>query len=230
VNQKNNIAKTIIMNIKTVLSLAASATPAILNAQPITAFAQGTRFFRVAGPAATKITAFQTDGSLVWTNAHTSTNYTVQTATALAGKSNWVSYIELSATNHINTNQIVAFNPPAGMALIPAGLFTLGDTLDGETDAVPVRVTMSGFYMDVNLVSSNQWRAVYNWATNHGYGFVNAGAAKAANHPVKSVDWYDCVKWSNARSKQAGLTPVYYTNAALTAVYTNGEVDAVYVN
>jgi formylglycine-generating enzyme required for sulfatase activity len=78
--------------------------------------------------------------------------------------------------------------------------------------------------MDENLVSSNQWRSVYNWATNHGYGFVNAGAAKAANHPVESVDWYDCVKWSNARSKQAGLTPVYYTEAGLTHVYTNGEV------
>jgi formylglycine-generating enzyme required for sulfatase activity len=62
------------------------------------------------------------------------------------------------------------------------------------------------------------------WATNHGYGFVNAGAGKAANHPVQTVDWYDSVKWSNARSQQAGLTPVYYTDAGLTQVYTNGEV------
>jgi formylglycine-generating enzyme required for sulfatase activity len=47
---------------------------------------------------------------------------------------------------------------------------------------------------------------------------------------VQTVDWYDSVKWSNARSQQAGLTPVYYTDAGLTQVYTNGEVDAVYVN
>ena len=54
--------------------------------------------------------------------------------------------------------------------------------------------------------------------------------SKAANHPVQTVDWYDVVKWSNARSQQAGLTPVYYTDAGLTQVYTNGETDAVYPN
>jgi formylglycine-generating enzyme required for sulfatase activity len=52
---------------------------------------------------------------------------------------------------------------------------------------------------------------------------VNAGAGKAANHPVQQVDWYDCVKWCNARSQQAGLTPVYYTDAGLTQVYTQRE-------
>jgi len=79
------------------------------------------------------------------------------------------------------------------------------------------------------LVSFSQWQTVYNWATTHGYGFVNAGAGKGANHPVQTVDWYDCVKWCNARSQQAGLTPVYYSNVGLTKVYTNGEV-APYVN
>jgi formylglycine-generating enzyme required for sulfatase activity len=113
---------------------------------------------------------------------------------------------------------------PAGMALIPAGPFTMGDTLDGSFNATPtVSVMVSGFYMDTNLVSYGQWQTVYNWATNHGYGFVNAGAGKAANHPVCNVDWYDAVKWSNARSQQAGLTPVYYTDAGLTQGYTNGE-------
>ncbi|HKX62450.1 MAG TPA: SUMF1/EgtB/PvdO family nonheme iron enzyme, partial [Verrucomicrobiae bacterium] len=53
---------------------------------------------------------------------------------------------------------------------------------------------------------------------------------KGPNHPVHSADWYDCVKWSNARSVQAGLTPVYYTDEALTQVYTNGQTDAVYGN
>jgi formylglycine-generating enzyme required for sulfatase activity len=193
-------------------------------------FAQDTRFFRLAGPTPTKITAFQIDGSLIWTNGRAGTNYIVQTLTALPRKSNWVSYVQIPITNRINTNQIVDFNPPAGMTLIPFGLFTLGDTLDGETDAVPVTVTVSAFYMDVNLVTYSQWQSVYDWATSHGYGFDNAGLGKAANHPVQTVGWYDSVKWSNARSQQAGLTPVYYTNAALTAIYTNGDVDAVFAN
>jgi formylglycine-generating enzyme required for sulfatase activity len=117
-----------------------------------------------------------------------------------------------------------------GMALIPAGSFTMGDNLDGDSDAVPIGVTVSAFYMDVNLVSYSQWQAIYSWATSHGYGFGNAGSGKAANHPVQTVDWYDVVKWSNARSQQAGLTPVYYTDAGLTRVYTNGDTDAVYPN
>ena len=31
------------------------------------------------------------------------------------------------------------------------------------------------------------------------------------------------MKWSNARSEQAGLKPVYYTDAGFTEVFTNGE-------
>jgi formylglycine-generating enzyme len=118
---------------------------------------------------------------------------------------------------------------PAGMALIPAGAFTMGDVLDGDKDAIPIEVTLSAFFMDTNLVSYTQWNSVYNWATNHGYTFANAGGAKAANHPVQRVNWYDCVKWCNARSQQAGLTPVYYIDAGLTQVYTKWETTP-YVN
>jgi formylglycine-generating enzyme required for sulfatase activity len=125
------------------------------------------------------------------------------------------------------------------MTLIPAGTFTMGNYLiignsitnDSDiTDALPTNVTVSAFYMDVNLVSSNQWAGVYSYATSHGYTFVHAGFGKAGNHPVQTVDWYDCVKWCNARSQQAGLTPVYYTDAGLTQVYTNGEVGITNAN
>ena len=43
--------------------------------------------------------------------------------------------------------------------------------------------------------------------------------------PVQRVSWYDCVKWCNARSEQAGKTPVYYTDNAQTVVYRSGNVD-----
>jgi formylglycine-generating enzyme len=132
-------------------------------------------------------------------------------------------------TQAVNTNLLFAFNPPPGMALVPGGWFTMGDTLDGETDAVPVNVTVSAFYMDTNLVSYGLWQSVYFYATNAGYSFDLPGSGKAANHPVQTVDWWDVVKWSNARSQQAGLAPVYYTDAALTQVYTNGQATP-YVN
>jgi uncharacterized repeat protein (TIGR03803 family) len=119
---------------------------------------------------------------------------------------------------------------PDGMALIPAGVFTIGDTLDGESDAIPTNVYVSAFYTDTNLVSYSQWAGVYNYAIANGYSFDNAGAGKGTNYPVDNVDWYDCVKWCNARSQQAGLTPVYYTDAGMTQVNTNGDTNAVYAN
>ena len=120
--------------------------------------------------------------------------------------------------------------PPSGMVLIPAGSFTIGDTLDGINFAIPTNVYVSAFFMDTNLVRYDQWQSVYTYATSHGYGFDYAGSGKATNHPVSFVNWYDVAKWSNTRSQQAGLTPVYYTDASLTLAYTNGDTDAVYAN
>jgi len=117
-----------------------------------------------------------------------------------------------------------------GMVLIPAGSFTMGDTLDGDSDAIPMNIYESAFYMDTNLVSYSLWQKVYTYATNNGYSFDNAGSGRAENHPVQTVDWYDCVKWCNARSARAGLTPVYYTDVNMTQLYTNGDVDKVYPN
>jgi formylglycine-generating enzyme required for sulfatase activity len=167
----------------------------------------------------------------------TFTNYILQSTTNLTSP-NWVAVsngVPMTAISVTNTSPAMFFrlyldtNVPAGMALIPAGAFTMGDTLDGESDAIPTNVTVSAFYMDINLVSYSQWQTIYNQATNNGYGFVHVGAGKAANHPVQTADWFDCVKWCNARSQQAGLKPVYYTDPALTLVYTNGEVPP-YVN
>jgi formylglycine-generating enzyme required for sulfatase activity len=170
------------------------------------AAAQTAQFFRIAGPATTKIITFRPDGSLVWTNARPGTNYTIQTLSSLAGGPNWVDYVQLPVTSARNTNQIIDPNPPAGMVFIPAGSFTMGDTLDGNVlgDATPTNVMVSAFYMDKNLVSYSQWQTVYSAATNSGYGFDYAGTGTAGNQPVQTVDWYDVVKWSNARSQQRG--------------------------
>jgi formylglycine-generating enzyme required for sulfatase activity len=161
------------------------------------------------------------------------TNWSIPNLVVIAGTNLLQAYAEDAAGNVSVTNAVKfrCILPPAGMVLIPAGWFNMGDALDGESDAVPVRsVYVSAFYMDTNLVSYSQWQSVYNWATSQGYGFVNAGAGKATNHPVQTVDWYDVVKWCNARSQQAGLVPVYYTDTNFTKVYTNGETDAIYVN
>jgi formylglycine-generating enzyme required for sulfatase activity len=83
--------------------------------------------------------------------------------------------------------------------------------------------------MDTNLVTYSLWTNVYQWATSHGYGFDYGGSGKAASHPVQMVDWYDTVKWCNARSEMEGKTPAYYTDSALSVPYRTGDV-APYVN
>jgi formylglycine-generating enzyme len=191
--------------------------------------AQGARFFRISGPAATAISALLPDGTLVWTNAQPGATYIFQTASSLSSDSNWVDYVQCTASNNVSTNQLVDFNPPSGMAFIPAGGFTLGDTLDGETDAVPVSVTLSAYFMDTNLVTDGLWLSVYNWATNNGYGFDGIAAGRAPNQPVTTVNWSDILKWCNARSELTGLAPVYYTDMNLSDLYTNGN-GTVYAN
>jgi formylglycine-generating enzyme required for sulfatase activity len=170
-----------------------------------------------------------------------STNYVLQTTTNLATP-NWV-----TASNAVTVNAatvtnsapagffrlLATTNTTAGMVLIPAGSFIMGnylfyDTATNDpdiTDANPTNVYVSAFYMDVNLVSYGQWTNVYAYAASQGYNFVNAGEGKnmATNQPAIVMDWFDCVKWCNARSQQAGLTPVYYTDAGFTQVFTNGD-------
>jgi len=194
------------------------------------AAAQGTRFFRISGPTITTITAWRMDGTIIWSNAMPGAVYTFQAASYPAGGTNWVDYVQITATNGVVTNRLIDISPPAGMALIPAGVFTMGDTLDGESNAIPTSVTVSGFYMDTQVVSYGFWLSVYNWATNNGYDFDNPGSGKAANHPVQTVDWYDAVKWCNARSEMESLKPAYYTDGALTIVYRSGVVDLASTN
>jgi formylglycine-generating enzyme required for sulfatase activity len=121
-------------------------------------------------------------------------------------------------------------NPaPAGMELIPAGAFTMGNCMDsteGWFFELPLHtVQVSAFYMDKYEVTKALWDGVYQWATNHGYSFDSAGSGKASNHPVQNVTWYDMVKWCNARSEKEGRVPAYYTDPAQTNVYRSGRTN-----
>lgn len=106
---------------------------------------------------------------------------------------------------------------PDGFALIPAGDFIMGNSIEDEdiTDAPPHPVTVSAFYMARNLVTKTDWDTLRTWAVNNGYSDLATGAGKAGNHPVQTVSWWDCLKYCNARSQQEGLTPVYTVGGAV---------------
>ncbi len=113
-------------------------------------------------------------------------------------------------------------NIPSGMALIPAGSFSMGDYVDGDTSTRPVHtVFVSAFYMDKTEVTKTKWAEVATWAATNGYD-INASSAsgKASSHPAYYVTWYECVKWCNARSQMEGLTPCYTVGGA---TYKSGD-------
>jgi len=197
--------------------------------------AEEARFFRISGPVTSTITAFSANGYVTWTNIPTNATFTVQTAVSLVGPSNWVDYIQVPVTNPTTTHRLYDPNPPAGMALIPAGGFTMGATTnmghEGYPDDTPQHsVYVSAFYMDKYEVTKALWDDVYNWAITHGYSFDFGAQGKASNHPAQSMTWYDAAKWCNARSEKEGRTPAYYASAAQQTVYRSGQVNLFYVN
>ena len=101
------------------------------------------------------------------------------------------------------------------MVEIPAG--TNSGT---DPDYGAYSLTVDAFYMDATEVTKAQWDAVYTWAVANGYSFSNAGSGKGTDHPVHTVNWYDCVKWCNARSEKDGKTPCYTVS---DSTYKTGE-------
>ena len=130
--------------------------------------------------------------------------------------------------------RVLSVPAPSGLALVSTGLFIMGDTFgEGGPNELPVHpVSVSGFYLDTNLVTYAVWSQVYQWATNHSYSFTNAGStwngynySKGSTHPVHLVNWYDAIKWCNARSEMQSLAPCYYTSSAQTTVFRTGTND-----
>jgi formylglycine-generating enzyme required for sulfatase activity len=119
---------------------------------------------------------------------------------------------------------------PAGFSLIPAGSFTMGNSVAEDTDitnAPTHTVTVSAFYMGQKEVTKAQWDTVRTWGLANGYSDLPAGSGKATDHPVQTISWYAMVKWCNARSEQEGLTPCYTVSGA---TYKTGDNAAVVCN
>jgi formylglycine-generating enzyme required for sulfatase activity len=139
--------------------------------------------------------------------------------------------IVTSAVAHVTVNS-VSVAPPDGMVSITNGSFVMG-YLDGGLTIHTVPV--SAFFMDTYPVTYKLWKDVFLWAITNGYTFeINTklgtpwASGRADDNPVFNVNWFDAVKWCNARSEMDGsLTPCYYTSTNFThdTVYRTGHAD-----
>ncbi len=109
-------------------------------------------------------------------------------------------YSRLSTVDSLTFNTVMV--PVAG------GTFTAGSTL----------TAISSFTIDRFEVTYEFWTAVATWGAVHGYTDLTAGTngynPVGTDNPVMSLNWYDIMKWCNARSEMDGLTPVYYTSSS----------------
>ena len=181
------------------------------------------------------IASFGSNGELVCTNLQPGSTASVEWAASVTGPwtNSWAALAAVTAdTNGAIRVSVPMFYrvrgvpaTPAGMVLIPAGPFVMGDTVDGDRAALPLHTNqISAFYMAKHEVTKALWDEVLVWANTNGYDLGTIGFGKATNHPVCYVTWYDSVKWCNARSEKEGLVPAYYTSAAQITPYRTGQV------
>lgn len=176
------------------------------------------------------IESFTLDGQLAWTNAKPGGAYSIQWTSSITQdnwRSDWRELSPVAATGTTMTVGVPMFyrvREIPDMVVIPGGPFAMGYPY------ISVRtVTVSAFTMDINEITKARWDEVRNWGLTNGYtdlavGQAGTGGVTATDHPVTTVSWYHMLKWCNARSEMAGLTPCYYTNASLLtdAVYRTG--------
>ena len=194
----------------------------------------------MAGAEDFKIQSFNGTGQLTFNEISTATVYRVEWAPTPSGPwtNSWDALAAIAATGSGSVTcsvpmcyRVVATVTNASTETVPQSMVLIpGGTNSGtDPDYGAYSLTVASFYMDRFEVTKALWDEVRAWALGNGYTDLTTGGGKAANHPAHSVNWYDAVKWCNARSQKAGLTPVYYTDEAMTQVYKNGDVSEPYV-
>jgi formylglycine-generating enzyme required for sulfatase activity len=105
--------------------------------------------------------------------------------------------------------------------VVPTGVYRINNS----SGATGHEVALTSYAIDAHEITKGLWDKIRTWALANGYAFGNEGKGHAPEHPVHSINWYDCVKWANALSEHDGLTPCYYTDDNCIQVYRSGEID-----
>jgi cyclophilin family peptidyl-prolyl cis-trans isomerase/formylglycine-generating enzyme required for sulfatase activity len=94
------------------------------------------------------------------------------------------------------------------MVTVQGGTLPTGSALAGQV--------VGHFQIGKYEVTWGEWKAVRDWAVANGYtDLANIGEGSGDDHPVRNVNWFDVVKWCNAKSEKEGLNPVYFSSNSI---------------
>ena len=119
----------------------------------------------------------------------------------------------------------------------PAISVTSNPMVRVEGGILPAESELEGTHVESFLigkyaVTNKEWKTVQDWALSNGFEFsagstewgelATTGGAEGATNPVEVVNWYDAIKWCNAKSLKEKLKPVYSVKGQ-EGVYYKGE-------
>ena len=115
------------------------------------------------------------------------------------------SLLDIACDSESTVDQIYA---SASAALAPSNpmVSVEGGKLPRTSEIAGTKV--EDFQIGLYAVTMAEWQGVRNWAIENGFDMAE-GTAGGPSHPVTYVNWYDSVKWCNAKSVMEGLQPVY---------------------
>jgi sulfatase modifying factor 1 len=102
---------------------------------------------------------------------------------------------------------------PTALIKVQGGKLPAGSELAGTS--------VASFQIGKYEVTWAEWKEVRDWAIKNGYlDLAGVGQGSSDKHPVRDVNWYDVIKWCNAKSQKEGLVPIYSFNGT---IYRHGE-------
>lgn len=105
------------------------------------------------------------------------------------------------------------------VTVIPANETVVIPNDDELSSAILRGKSLSGYCIGKYEVTCKQWAKVVNWGKKNGYTL--ADDKQSSQYPVSGVKFIDAIIWCNALSEMAGLTPVYYADAAYKNILKN---------
>jgi hypothetical protein len=72
---------------------------------------------------------------------------------------------------------------------------------------------LTKIFVDPNEITNEKWDEVAQWAVANGYsGLPMAAGGANDDDPITGINFWESVKWCNARSEMDGLQPCYYAD------------------